>query len=231
MVERQQRNLDGTWTLSEHTSGMVVVLEHEVPLDELYDGVALAANRGWVPHSAAIECVPPLAAQSEPRTRWLSHDEFPKMLDALDTTEWMAKRVSGLEPAEADRKLHAHRAHVADRQLFVMVACLTGAELSALSRLDWTDVEFTTGRIRLPGTKNATRNRTIDLDPQLAAALRRVPPARRVGPVLRPWANACTISAPPATALASTRSRRTPFATRLACGSFRPGSTPSWSAS
>lgn len=42
MVERQQRNPDGTWTLSEHTSGMVVVLEHEVPLDELYDGVVLA---------------------------------------------------------------------------------------------------------------------------------------------------------------------------------------------
>ena len=44
MVERQQRNPDGTWTLSEHTSGMVVVLDHEVPLDELYDGVALAAS-------------------------------------------------------------------------------------------------------------------------------------------------------------------------------------------
>ena len=41
MVERQQRNPDGTWTLSEHTSGMVVVLEHEVPLDELYEGVVL----------------------------------------------------------------------------------------------------------------------------------------------------------------------------------------------
>jgi Uma2 family endonuclease len=46
MVERQQRNPDATWTLSEHTSGMVVVLEHEVPLDELYDGIALAAERG-----------------------------------------------------------------------------------------------------------------------------------------------------------------------------------------
>jgi hypothetical protein len=33
-----------TWTLSEHTSGRVVVLEHEVPLDELYDGVAVAAG-------------------------------------------------------------------------------------------------------------------------------------------------------------------------------------------
>jgi integrase len=59
-------------------------------------------------------------------------------------------------------------------------------------RLDWTDVDFMTGRIRIPGTKNATRDRTIDLDPQLVAALQRVPPARRSGPVLRPWANACT---------------------------------------
>ncbi|HEX3762303.1 MAG TPA: Uma2 family endonuclease [Kofleriaceae bacterium] len=42
MIERQQRNPDGTWTLSEHTRGAVAVLDHEVPLDELYDGVALA---------------------------------------------------------------------------------------------------------------------------------------------------------------------------------------------
>ncbi len=56
------------------------------------------------------------------------------------------------------------REHVADRQLFVTVACLTGAELSGLSRLDWADVDFTAGRIRIPGTKNATRDRTIDLE-------------------------------------------------------------------
>jgi Uma2 family endonuclease len=40
MVERQQRNQDGTWTLSEHTSGAISVLDLELPLDELYDGVA-----------------------------------------------------------------------------------------------------------------------------------------------------------------------------------------------
>jgi hypothetical protein len=47
-------------------------------------------------HSAAIECVPSFAAQSAPRTRWLTLDEFPKLLAALDTTAWMAKRVSDL---------------------------------------------------------------------------------------------------------------------------------------
>jgi Uma2 family endonuclease len=44
MIECQQRNPNKTWTLSEHTSGMVVVLEHELSLDELHGGVALAAG-------------------------------------------------------------------------------------------------------------------------------------------------------------------------------------------
>jgi integrase len=151
-----------------------------------------AGNRGWVPHSAAIECVPRFAAQSEPRTRWLTLEEFPKLLAALDTTAWMAKRVSRIKTDEAERRLREHREHVADRQLFVTVACFTGAELAALSRFDWADVYFAIDQVRVPGTKNATRDRTIDLDPQLKLALLRVPPERRHGPVLRPWVNACT---------------------------------------
>jgi integrase len=78
---------------------------------------------------------------------------------------------------EAERKLCEHREHVADRQLFVTVACFTGVELAALFRLDWSDVDFIAGRIRVPGTKNATRDRTIDLDPQLKLALLRPPGA------------------------------------------------------
>ncbi len=42
LVERQARNGDGTWTLSEHTTGAVRVLDVEIPLDELYDSVDLA---------------------------------------------------------------------------------------------------------------------------------------------------------------------------------------------
>jgi len=44
MIERQQRNPDGTWTLSEHTTGAVAVLEHAIPFDEIYDGVAFASG-------------------------------------------------------------------------------------------------------------------------------------------------------------------------------------------
>ena len=44
MIERQQRNPDATWTLSEHTTGAVAVLEHAIPFDEIYDGVAFAGG-------------------------------------------------------------------------------------------------------------------------------------------------------------------------------------------
>ena len=42
LIERQQRHSDGTWTLSEHSTGVLRVLDLEVPVDELYDGVDLA---------------------------------------------------------------------------------------------------------------------------------------------------------------------------------------------
>lgn len=161
-------------------------------LNTLSVALKQAANRGWVSHAAAHECIPPYAAESQPRTRWLTHEEFPKLLAALDTTAWMVKRLRKLPADEAERLLREHAEHVADRQLFVTVACFTGAELSALTLLDWTDINFKAATIRIPGTKNATRDRTIDLDPQLAAALAKVPPHRRVGRVLRLWANACT---------------------------------------
>lgn len=43
LIERQQRNADGTWTLSEHVTGSVRVLDHAIPLDELYARVPLDA--------------------------------------------------------------------------------------------------------------------------------------------------------------------------------------------
>jgi Uma2 family endonuclease len=46
LVERQARNADGTWTLSEHTGGAVRVLDFDVPLDELYATVDFAAAAG-----------------------------------------------------------------------------------------------------------------------------------------------------------------------------------------
>ena len=40
LVELQARNADGTWTLSERSVGAVYLLDFDLPLDELYEGVA-----------------------------------------------------------------------------------------------------------------------------------------------------------------------------------------------
>ena len=42
-IERQARNSDGTWTLSEHTRAAVRVLDFDLPLDELYATVDFGA--------------------------------------------------------------------------------------------------------------------------------------------------------------------------------------------
>jgi Uma2 family endonuclease len=39
MVQLQIRNVDGTWTLSDHVDGAVRLLDVEVPIEELYEGV------------------------------------------------------------------------------------------------------------------------------------------------------------------------------------------------
>lgn len=70
----------------------------------------------------------------------------------------------GLKADEAERRFREHREHrehVADRQLFVTVACFTGAELAALSRFDCTSVYFAIDQVHVPGTKNTTRDRAI----------------------------------------------------------------------
>lgn len=74
------------------------------------------------------------------------------------------------------------------RALFVLVAVYTGARLSELERLDWQDISFTEGLVRIRGTKGSARcDRFVALHPRLAAALL---PERRVrGPLLQGWRN------------------------------------------
>ncbi len=42
LVQRQDRNPDGTWTLAEQTAGEVRLLDFVVPMDEIYEAVALS---------------------------------------------------------------------------------------------------------------------------------------------------------------------------------------------
>lgn len=74
------------------------------------------------------------------------------------------------------------------RSLFVLVAVYTGARLSELERLDWQDISFAEGLVRIRGTKGSERaDRFVALHPRLAAAL--VPERRVRGPLLHAWRN------------------------------------------
>lgn len=133
-----------------------------------------AADIGWCSHALAREVVPPFAAESKPKLRWLTREELPQLMRALDTTPQLAKRLEAsqleLRADEIAAELRERMALVANRHLFVLVACLTGAELSALERLQWTDIDFAKQTIRIPGTKTTDRDRRIPLDPQLAGS-------------------------------------------------------------
>jgi integrase len=152
-----------------------------------------AADREWMSEPAAIAAMPKFSATSKPKTRWLTPEEFPKLLAALDTTTPLAtprgtsRRL--LSDIERARLLAHRRAEVERRQRFLWVACYTGAELSVLESLDWDDIDLARGSIRLRGTKTEARDRTIPLDRGLAAQLTTTPEAHRVGLVLGGWSN------------------------------------------
>ena len=152
-----------------------------------------AADREWMAEAAAIAAIPKFSATSKPKTRWLTTDEFPSLLAALDTTAQLAADLARskrpLSDIERARLLAERRAEVERRRLFLWVACYTGAELSVLEALAWEDVDLARGAIRLRGTKTEARDRTIALDPGLAGQLAAVPDAHRVGLVLGGWSN------------------------------------------
>ena len=55
LIERQTRNPDGTWTLSEHQEGQVSVVGIHLPLDEIYEG--------WSPPTTApARTAPPVTS-------------------------------------------------------------------------------------------------------------------------------------------------------------------------
>ena len=162
-------------------------------LSTLAAALRFAADREWMSEAAASAAIPKFSAQSTPKTRWLTHDEFPRLLAALDTTAQLAADLARTKPPLSDiecaQRLAERRAEVTRRELFVWLGCLTGAELSVLEALQWADVDLEAGRIRLRGTKTAARDRTVAIDPGLATQLAAVPLEHRIGAVLGVWAN------------------------------------------
>ena len=105
---------------------------------------------------------PKLASRYVPRRRWLEKEEFAAILQKLS----------------------------APRQIYLSVACYTGARRSELSRMQWQDVDWKRGIIQLRGTKTAAAFRVVPLHDQLLPLLR-PHAARPTALVLEKWGNVC----------------------------------------
>lgn len=104
-----------------------------------------------------VDIVPTWKAEYEPKTRWLTPDDFAKLLSVAPP--------------------HRHP--------WLMIQAYTGAELGAMRRLAWEHVNLTRGVITIPGTKRTARYRTdMPLHPQLKAYLKTLDSAQ---PLIRPW--------------------------------------------
>lgn len=102
-----------------------------------------ASDRGlW--RGDARKLVPSIKVRYEPRRRWLT-------------------------PKQAEAMLSELAGH---RRLWASLACWGGLCLGEIERLRWEHVDLKRLRIHVPGTKRASRQRSIPIAPGLAAMLR-----------------------------------------------------------
>lgn len=87
--------------------------------------------------------IPRFRAKYTPRRRWLSEDEFERLLTQL----------------------------APERQVWLMVAVCTGGRLGELEILAWGDIEWAERRIHVRGTKTRTSDRFVPLHEPLAQVL------------------------------------------------------------
>lgn len=117
----------------------------------------LARRRG-VPGPDPQTTLPRFRAKYVPRKTWLTPQHFNSLLSELNV----------------------------ERALFVLVAVYTGARLSELQRLQWSDIDFSAQQVHIRGTKTQQSDRFVPLHPRLSQALQgRV----RRGPLLEDWPN------------------------------------------
>ena len=77
----------------------------------------------------------------------------------------------------------------ADRRLWVMIAAFGGLCLGEIERLDWQHVDLKNNVLHVPGTKRASRLRTVPIGESLRTALAAARGERTAGPVVEPWSN------------------------------------------
>lgn len=125
-------------------------------------------------------CFPRFKAPYKPKERWLTPDEFTRLVSAFQPWE------EGDDPA-------LKRQGAPHRQLWLILAVYTGGRDSEIDGLRWEDVDWKGRMIRIRGTKTRTRDvtagsdRTIPLQPVLAEILGRNRQPR--GHIVGEWLN------------------------------------------
>jgi integrase len=114
-------------------------------------------------YGGPLDIFPEWPVDYEPETRWLSPDEFAKLLNAV--------------PEE--------------RRTWLMVQAYTGAEMGVMNRFasmprgGWEHVSLLRAKITLPGTKRSSRYRVdMPLHPELKTWLSKLDPK---APLIAPW--------------------------------------------
>lgn len=105
---------------------------------------------------------PEFSANYEPRTTWLTPDQFERMCAEL----------------------------APDRARWASLAALAGMRAGEVERTDWKlHVDMTRNRLRVPGTKTAASKRKVPILPALRAKLEITPEPERRGRVVKHWGN------------------------------------------
>lgn len=118
-----------------------------------------AKRRGELGGIDLADLFPPFSAPYKPRDRYLTAEQAGALLAQL----------------------------LPHRQRWVLVAAWAGLRLSEVERLQWVDVDFHQGLLRVRGSKTPGSYRLVGLAPALAEVLRPVRAVR--GFVVSPWAN------------------------------------------
>lgn len=75
------------------------------------------------------------------------------------------------------------------RRLWVMLAMFGGLSLGEVERIRWEHLDFGRAKMRIPGTKRASRWRSAPITPRLLEALTAAAPKRLLGPITTRWRN------------------------------------------
>jgi integrase len=120
-----------------------------------------AVELAWMPEELANGCIPRFAAKYKPRERWLSVEEYTRLLMAL--------------PAK--------------RRTWLAMAVYLGGRFSELEGAAWSDVDLEQATLRLRGTKTDGADRFVPIPGPLLDVLRRVPKSDRIGTIAERWTN------------------------------------------